>query len=77
MFEKEDRLVNRMRAKKKNTRLRYYAELEKNALLELVESGNTGAVACHYNVSKQTLYNWKSIPIRFENCRGFLSKGFG
>jgi len=41
-------------------RLRYPAELKKKALLELAESGEAGAVARHYNVSKQTLYNWKS-----------------
>jgi len=40
-------------------------------LLELAESGDTGAVARHYNISKQTLYNWKSNfnrkNKRFEN----------
>ena len=28
--------------------------------MELAESGDTEAVARHYNISKQTLYNWKS-----------------
>ena len=28
--------------------------------MELSESGDTQAVARHYNISKQTLYNWKS-----------------
>jgi len=45
---------------KKNSGFRYPAELKKKALLELAESGNTGAVARHYNISKQALYNWKS-----------------
>jgi len=49
---------------KKNTGLRYPAELKKKVLLELAESGNAGAVARHYNVNKQTLYNWKSNPNR-------------
>ena len=35
-------------------------ELKKKALLELAESGSVEAVARHYNISKQTLYNWKS-----------------
>jgi len=39
---------------------RYPAELKKKALLELAESGNAGAATRHYNVNKQTLYNWKS-----------------
>lgn len=45
---------------KKNSGIRYPAELKKKALLKLAESGDTGAVARHYNISKQTLYNWKS-----------------
>jgi len=45
---------------KKNSGVRYPAELKKKALSELAESGDTGAVARHYNINKQTLYNWKS-----------------
>ena len=45
---------------KNNSSVRYPAELKKKALLELAESGDTEAVARHYNINKQTLYNWKS-----------------
>ena len=45
---------------KKSSGIRYPLEMKKKALLELSESGDTQAVACHYNISKQTLYNWKS-----------------
>ena len=45
---------------KKNSGIRYPVELKKKALLELSESGDTEAAARHYNINKQTLYNWKS-----------------
>ena len=45
---------------KKSSEIRYPLEMKKKALLELSESGDTEAVARHYNISKQTLYNWKS-----------------
>ena len=45
---------------KKSSGIRYPLEMKKKALLELSESGDTQAVARHYNISKQTLYNWKS-----------------
>ena len=34
--------------------------MKKKALMELAESGDTEAVARHYNISKQTVYNWES-----------------
>ena len=45
---------------KKSSGIRYPLELKKKALMELAESGDTEAVARHYNINKQTLYNWKS-----------------
>ena len=45
---------------KKSSGIRHPVELKKKALMELAESGDTEAVARHYNISKQTLYNWKS-----------------
>ena len=39
---------------KKSSGIRYPLELKKKALMELAESGNTQAVARHYNISKQT-----------------------
>ena len=47
-----------LRAKVK--KVKHPLELKKKALLELAESGSVEAVARHYNVSKQTLYNWRS-----------------
>ena len=41
-------------------KVKYPLELKKKALLELAESGSAEAVARYYNVSKQTVYNWKS-----------------
>ena len=41
-------------------KIKYPLELKKKALLELADSGSAEAVARHYNVSKQTVYNWKS-----------------
>lgn len=57
---------------KKSSGIRYPSELKKKALLELAESGDTEAVARHYNISKQTLYNWKSNLNR--KNKGFESK---
>lgn len=57
---------------KKSSGIRYPVELKKKALLELAESGDTEAVARHYNISKQTLYNWKS-NLKRKN-KGFESK---
>ena len=45
---------------KKSSGIRYPLEMKKKALMELAESEDTQAVARHYNISKQTLYNWKS-----------------
>ena len=45
---------------KKSPGIRYSSELKEKALSELAESGDVGAVARHYNLNKQTLYNWKS-----------------
>ena len=45
---------------KRNSGVRYPIELKKKALLEFSESGDAEAVARHYNINKQTLYNWKS-----------------
>ena len=44
---------------KKSSGIRYPLDIKKKALLELAESGDIEAVARHYNISKQTLYNWK------------------
>ena len=46
--------------KAKVKKVKYPLELKKKAIVELAESGSVEAVACHYNVKKQTLYNWRS-----------------
>ena len=45
---------------KKSSGIRYPLELKKKVLMELAESGDTLAVARHYNISKQTLYKKRS-----------------
>ena len=70
---------------KKGSRIRYPSELREKTLLELAESGDTKAVALHYNINQQTLYNWKSDlkrkdkkleKKRLEGDRGGAEKDF-
>ena len=53
-------MVSDTQWKAKVKKVRYPLELKNKALLELAESGSAESVARHYNVSPQTLYNWKS-----------------
>jgi len=46
---------------KKNSGVRYPAEFKKKALSELAESGDTGAVARHYNINKQPAIKQKAL----------------
>ena len=46
--------------KRRGRRGKYPLELKEKALLELAESGSAELVACHYSISKQVLYSWKS-----------------
>ncbi|MDE0118792.1 MAG: transposase [Bdellovibrionales bacterium] len=55
-------------------KVKYPLELKKKALLELAERGSSEAVARHYNVSEQTVYNWKSDVKR--KSKRFEKKSF-